>query len=58
MDVILRPREVIELVGVSRATLDRWRRSGAFPAALQLGEQAIGWRRSTVLEWLDSRPEA
>ena len=55
---ILRPRQVIECLKVSRATLDRWRAKGLFPPPIQLGPTAIGWRRSDVEAWLDSRPEA
>ena len=53
---VLRPREAARYIGVSRPTLDRWRKDGNFPKALQLGAQAIGWRRSDLDEWLDQRP--
>ena len=53
---VLRPREAARYLGISRSTLDRWRKSGEFPKALQLGAQSIGWRKSTLDEWLDSRP--
>lgn len=53
---VLRPREAARYVGVSRPTIDRWRKAGKFPKALQLGDQAIGWRRSDLDEWLNGRP--
>lgn len=53
---VLRPREAARYVGLSRPTIDRWRKAGKFPKALQLGAQAIGWRRSNLDEWLDERP--
>ena len=55
---VLRPREAARYVGVSRATIDRWRKAGKFPKALQLGDQAIGWRRSDLDAWLNERPLA
>lgn len=53
---VLRPREAARYVGVSRPTIDRWRKAGKFPKALQLGVQSIGWRRSDLDEWLNNRP--
>lgn len=53
---VLRPREAARYVGMSRPTIDRWRKAGKFPKALQLGAQAIGWRRSDLDDWLDGRP--
>lgn len=53
---VLRPRDAARYVGLSRPTIDRWRKAGKFPKALQLGPQAIGWRRSDLDEWLNGRP--
>ena len=53
---VLRPREAARYVGLSRPTIDRWRKAGKFPKALQLGAQSIGWRRSDLDEWLNDRP--
>lgn len=53
---VLRPRGAARYVGVSRPTIDRWRKAGKFPKALQLGVQSIGWRRSDLDEWLNDRP--
>ena len=54
--VILRRPEVERLVGVSRATLYKWLRSGVFPAPVRLGPRAVGWRRPDVERWLAERP--
>lgn len=53
---VLRPREAARYVGLSRPTIDRWRKAGKFPKALRLGSQAIGWRRSDLDKWLNDRP--
>ena len=53
---IMRPKEVCRVIGVSRSTLERWRRSGVFPAPQKLGPQVVGWRTTAVEEWLSERP--
>ena len=53
---IMRPKEVCRVIGVSRSTLERWRRSGVFPTPQKLGPQVVGWREATVDEWLLDRP--
>lgn len=54
--LILRKHALCTLLGISAATLDRLRQRGEFPAAIRLGEQAIGWTRESVDLWLASRP--
>ena len=53
---ILRPAEVAKTLCVHRCTLWRWIKQGAFPAPLQLGRNAVGFRESDVSDWLESRP--
>ena len=52
---ILRPAEVADLLGLHRCTIWRWIKRGDFPEPLQLGRNAVGFRRSDVVAWLDSR---
>lgn len=52
-DVIVRPQDLAQVVGFSHHTA---RRLADFPAPVQLSARAIGWRRSELLAWLDSRP--
>ena len=56
-DRILRTSQVLEIVGgISRMTLNRWRKSGRFPEPdVQLGVQMLGWRESTVNAWIQSQ---
>ena len=54
-DRILRPRDVCRVIGLSRTTLWRWQRAGDFPRPVRLGRNSIGWRASTVQEWIDAR---
>ncbi|WP_366143477.1 AlpA family phage regulatory protein [Rhodoferax sp.] len=54
--LVLRKRQAARLIGVSIATLDRLRAAGSFVRPIQLGEQAIGFLRSDIENWLASRP--
>lgn len=53
-DAIIRVPEVLETVGISKSTLFRWIKSGAFPEPVKLSPAgaAIGWRTSTIDEYL------
>ena len=55
---ILRANQVCQVVGLSRATIWRLQKQGKFPSSFQLGSRAVGWLRSDIDEWLESRPVA
>jgi prophage regulatory protein len=52
---ILRIRDVLSLVGVSRSTLYAWIATGAFPKSVGLGVRSVGWREEAVEAWMLSR---
>jgi prophage regulatory protein len=52
---VLRVKEVLRLLGISRATLFRLRRRGDFPPAVRLSTTAIGFRDEDFRAWVDSR---
>ncbi|WIY52077.1 AlpA family phage regulatory protein [Devosia sp. YIM 151766] len=54
-DEIWRLRRVMAVIGMSRSWLYEEVAAGRFPAPLQLGQRAIGWRRSEVENWLGGR---
>ena len=59
MQRIMRIPEVVEITGLSKATIWRRVKSGDFPAPLRLGNlnsRSIGWREGEVEKWIDSRP--
>jgi prophage regulatory protein len=58
IDKILRLPEVCDAVGVRRSAIYSMLRHGEFPAPLRVSRQCIGWRESTIREWLDARPIA
>jgi len=53
---VIRRNQLPAMLGISMATIDRIRLSGNFPKPIQLGEQAIGFKRSDVVDWIASRP--
>ncbi len=57
MQRYLRLPEVIELTGVSRATIYRWQRRGIFPKSRKMGPQSVGFVEAEVREWMKTRPE-
>ena len=54
--VIIRPSKLPAILGISMATINRLRAAGNFVTPIRLGVQAIGFRRSDIDAWLDSRP--
>lgn len=55
LDPIFRTKAAAEYLGVSRATLARWRRLGHFPQPARIGLAAIGWRQSVLDGFIRSR---
>lgn len=55
METIIRFNELRSVVGLSRATIWRKEREGSFPARRQLGPNSVGWCKSEVDSWLQSR---
>ena len=51
-------RSVVQRTGLSKSTLYRLIKQGAFPPPLQLAARAVRWRSDEVDEWLSSRPRS
>ncbi|WP_228723325.1 helix-turn-helix transcriptional regulator [Desulfosediminicola flagellatus] len=49
---ILRIRDVVKRVGMSKATIYRLVDAGKFPKQINIGVKATGWIESEVDEWL------
>ena len=59
MERMMRIPEIIQVTGLSSATIWRRVKAGDFPSPVRLGSMAtrsIGWRESEVEGWLHSRP--
>lgn len=52
---ILRPGNAAEFLNVARTTLWRLSKEKGFPAKIQIGVRAVGWRQSDLEKWLESR---
>ena len=53
---ILRFAEVRKRTGLSRATIYRRMRAGAFPAAIDLENGLLGWFEHEIEGWQQARP--
>ena len=54
--LVIRRAELPALLGLSIPTIDRLRAQGQFPVPRRLGQQAIGFLRADIDEWLANRP--
>lgn len=54
--LVLRKRDAAKFCGISPATLDRLRVKHSFARPIQLSEKSIGFKRTDLEAWLDSRP--
>ena len=54
-DRFIRAPEVARMLGISKASLYAWRKSGYFLPARSLGPSAIGWKLSEVERWIEGR---
>ncbi len=53
---VLRVPDVLERLGISRATLYLWLGEGKFVAPIQLGGNSVGFLEGEVDDWIASRP--
>lgn len=53
----IRPRRVLELIGVSRTTLWRMVRAGTFPRPVRITERNRGYILEAVEAWMKARTE-
>jgi prophage regulatory protein len=51
-DRILRINTVLERTGLSRSTLYRKVDAGTFPAQVKIAARCVGWRESSVSDWM------
>jgi prophage regulatory protein len=53
---VLRIDDVMQRTGLSRPTIWRRERLGAFPRRRKLGGNAVGWLEHEVDQWIESLP--
>lgn len=47
--------EVIKMTTLSRTTIYRLLKNGEIPPRIKIGKARVGWRKSAIESWLDSR---
>jgi prophage regulatory protein len=55
MPLVVRLRDVMKMLSISRSMVYSLVMSSDFPKPIQLGPRAIGWRHSEIMEWLQTR---
>lgn len=50
---LLRMRQVLMRVPVTRSTIYQWMKEGRFPKQTLLSKRCCVWREEDILEWLD-----
>ena len=51
----LRPKDVAQVLGISRQQLWRMRQSGLFFNPVKISASAVGFRSDQLLEWMNNR---
>lgn len=54
-DRIIRAKEVLQMVGLSRVTIWRYEKTGDFPQRVPLGECSVGWKLSEIQAWINAK---
>ncbi|MCX7164768.1 MAG: AlpA family transcriptional regulator [Rhodocyclales bacterium] len=54
----LRASQIVELTGLSRATIYAMEKKGDFPQKIPLGARAVAWVESEIEAWLEERKSA
>jgi len=56
--IFIRPKEIAELVGVSKSTVYRLVAAGKFPKQVLMSERCVGWRRADVEAYINKLDKA
>lgn len=51
---VIRLKEVMVLLGVSRMTIHRWVAAGRFPQPLKANGRTFGFNYNSVIEWMNN----
>jgi len=57
-EIMLKLPDVIERTGLSRPSIYRLMGIGLFPRNHRLSIRAVGWKRSEIEKWMNSRTHA
>jgi prophage regulatory protein len=51
-------KQLVEMTGMSRDTIDRLERKGRFPKRVLLSDRKVGWKVEEVVGWREARDRA
>ena len=51
---ILKLPTVRQLTGLSTSSIWRYEQNGKFPGRRKIGDRAIGWLESEIIEWINN----
>lgn len=54
---ILKIADIVKMLSISKPTVWRYVKSGILPRPIYIQNRIFGWRKNTILEWLDSLEE-
>ena len=57
-ETILRTADVLDITGLPRSTMYLMVKNGIFPKPIKLSPRNVGWLRSEIDAWIQSRIEA
>jgi prophage regulatory protein len=57
MDNLIRPATLAKKLGIGLSTLYDQMKRPDFPPKVQIGPQAVGFRESEIIEWIDANTE-
>ena len=52
---LLRLHDVIAAIGMKRSWILQKTKDGKFPKPIKLGERAVAWRESDIIDWIKHR---
>ncbi len=52
---VIRPNDLAKMLSVSLPTLWRMEKRGELPKKIQISERTVGWLKSDIQEWLESK---
>jgi prophage regulatory protein len=53
---MLRIKQIIAMMGLSRMTIYRLERAGLFPTRRKLGKNSVAWIDDDIASWIAARP--
>ena len=56
-DRLVRLRELVKILSISRANVYRLMKTGKFPQSIKLTERTVVWRLSELEAWVEKRSE-